>query len=221
MTSPTANYGWPKPDSSENASILGVNAALDAMDASMNTVATNMGAVIKPIVMVKWVDPMITIPSSTNVNLVGYQDWETVFYVEGTIPGTLGPNSDQPFGPTTYGYVRVSTEGIYRLTYNLNMLSYTGATEGYWFSKLVNSNTSASVPRTRNIIRMQTHISLGTSLYCTTLLKAASSGGDLLLDTNYNLIVFHYTGSTVNIGMTHSFMDPYFSYFSLEYVRGL
>lgn len=216
MTTPTTNYGWPKPDDTEYAAITGVNALTDAMDASIKSVADGMGAVIKPIVQMK-LNGSVS-PSGGSVRYLNGTDfWEEVFYVKGNVPGTAADN--QPIDFATDGYIVFSAEGLYRLTYTINVGTYTSG-NGLWTAGLYDIN-SILVPRTSICDRMQTY-TFGQGLHLSTLLKADNTGtADLTINANrYKLGLFHPIPA-VSISCKPYDLDPYFSAATIEYVRGL
>lgn len=218
MTTPTTNYGWPKPLPTEYASIVAMNTLTDAMDASFKTVHDGMGAVIKPMLQMK-LNASYSPGNLAVTYLASANGWEEIFNVPGTIPSANA--SPVILFPTT-GIFTINAPGIYRFTYTINVGTYTSAAEGFWTIGIFDGN-SIIVPRTKHTERMQTY-TFGQGLHHSVLLKADTSGSpDIAVGTqNYRLGIMHDVPTpNVFISCKPTDLDPFFTVATVEYVRGL
>lgn len=221
MTIPTTNYSWPKPENTEPADIAGVNAVTDAIESSITTVAQSIGAIIKPAGMMKLVAQSVYNSNTVTKYLTSTGWWEPMWFVEGTVDGS--PSGTQPIVMDTYGTWKVTAPGLYRLTYHFNFLCYATPTEAVWMCNAVRDDNLQLVPRTRSVVRMQTHFNSFQTMHCSTLLRAdiAASGYELTTDVLYKFGTYYDGSSVVGLTTRYDQADLFYSYYSLEYVRGL
>lgn len=226
MTTPTTNFGWAKPDPTEYATVGSYNTPLESMDASIKTKSNTVVPIIKA--MGKWgiIKSVYTvIGGSATPKLLNDTSaapiepfWKELWLAEGSNAGS--------FTFTTSGFLTFGAAGIYRLSYNIGQQVNSSIYEGWQTCGLYRYSDNLLVPRTLQSEQMLSN----TSTYYQTLSKSTyirvTTGGDAVVSdgtdaTKYCLGIRQAASSNTSNITRRTSLDPYFSSFTLEYVRAL